>query len=215
MERITTKQEVLKLTCEEYQKMMSSDESVKDYLSKEYYEKKGYRLIDVKPYNNVQFYNFYYLITYTTLDIDKFEKIEVEDWIKEFQTKQVKQTYVNPDLKIGDIINIKEGHKIRTNIVECMLYNNPQHGNLYVTTPTSRRVIEAKVNPTGIFSYLQGDYKITNISKIQERHDKYMGYLPSETIVESIKINNSEILVSFSVNSPFRLDNNDIGTLIK
>ena len=37
MERIITKQEVLKLTCEEYQKMMSSDVSVKEYLSKEYY----------------------------------------------------------------------------------------------------------------------------------------------------------------------------------
>lgn len=195
--------------------MMSSDESVKEYLSKEYYEKKGCRLIDVKPYNNMQFYNFYYLITYATLDIDKLEKIEFEAWIKEFQTIKVKQTYVNDELKIGDIINIKEGHKISTNIIECMLYNNPQHGTLYATTPTSTRVIEATINPTGIFSYLQGDYKITDISKIQERHDKYMGYIPSETIVEAVKIDNSELLVSFSVNSSLRKDNNDIGTLIK
>jgi len=215
MERIIAKQEILKLTCEEYQKMMSSDVSVKEYLSKEYYENKGYRLIDVKPYDNMQFYNFYYLTTYTTIDIDELEKIEFENWKKGFQTKEVKQTYDNPCLKLGDIINIKEGHKIRTNIIECMLYNNPQHGNLYMTTLTSTRVIEARVNPTGIFSYLQGNYKITDITKIQERYDKYMGYLPSETIIEAIKIDNSEILISFSVDSSLRLDNNDIRTLIK
>lgn len=216
MERIITKQEILKLTCEEYQKMMSSDESVKEYLSKEYYENKGYRLIDVKPYDNMQFYNFYYLTTYTTIDIDELEKIEYKSWIKEFQEKEIKrQNYTIPTIKKDDVINIKEGHKIYTNIMECMLYNNPQHGTLYKTTPTSTRLIKARVNPTGIFSYLQGDYKITDITKIQERDDKYMGYLPSETIIEAIKIDNSEILISFSVDSSLRLDNNDIRTLIE
>ena len=216
MERINTKQEVLKLSSEEYQKMMSSDESVEEYLSKEYYENKGYRLIDVKPYDNMQFYNFYYLTTYTTIDIDELEKIEYKVWIKEFQEKEIKrQNYTIPTIKKGDVINIKEGHKIRTNIIECMLYNNPQHGNLYMTTPTSTRVIESRVNPTGIFGYLQGDYKITDISKTQERYDEYMGYLPSETIIEAIKIDNKEIVVKFSINTPFRLDNNDVRTLIK
>lgn len=216
MERIIAKQEVLKLSSEEYQKMMSSDESVKEYLSKEYYENNGYRLIDVKPYDNMQFYNFYYLTIYTTVDIDELEKIEYKAWIKEFQEKEVKrQNYTIPTIKKGDVINIKEGHKISTNIVECMLYNNPQHGSLYVTTPTSTRVINEMINPTGIFSYLQGDYKITDISKIEEQYCKYEGYIPSETRVEAIKTNNSEILVSFSVNSSLRRDNNDIGTLIK
>ena len=216
MERIIAKQEVLKLSFEEYQKMMSSDESVKEYLSKEYYENNGYRLIDVKLYDNMQFYNFYYLTTYTTVDIDELEKIEYKAWIKEFQEKEVKrQNYTIPTIKKGDVINIKEGHKMRTNIIECMLYNNPQHGTLYMTTPTSTRVIEARVNPTGIFGYLQGDYEITDISKTQERHDKYMGYLPSETIIEAIKIDNKEIVVKFSINTPFRLDNNDIRTLIE
>lgn len=216
MERIITKQEVLKLTCEEYQKMMSSDVSVKEYLSKEYYENKGYRLIDVKPYDNMQFYNFYYLTTYTTIDIDELEKIEYKAWIKEFQEKEVKrQNCTIPTIKKGDVINIKEGHKIHTNIIEGMLYNNPQHGTLYMTTPTSTRVIEEMINPTGIFSYLQGDYKITDITKIQERYDKYMGYLPPETIIEAIKIDNSEILIRFSVDSSLRIDNNDVRTLIK
>ena len=216
MERIITKQEVLKLTCEEYQKMMSSDVSVKEYLSKEYYENKGYRLIDVKPYDNMQFYNFYYLTTYTTIDIDELEKIEYKAWIKEFQEKEVKrQNCTIPTIKKGDVINIKEGHKIHTNIIEGMLYNNPQHGTLYMTTPTSTRVIEEMINPTGIFSYLQGDYKITDITKIKELYDKYMGYLPPETIIEAIKIDNSEILIRFSVDSSLRIDNNDVRTLIK
>lgn len=216
MERIIAKQEVLKLTCEEYQKMMSSDESVEEYLSKEYYENKGYRLVDVKPYDNMQFYNFYYLTTYTTVDIDELEKIEYKAWIKEFQEKEIKrQNYTIPTIKKGDVINIKEGHKIYTNIMECMLYNNPQHGNLYMTTPTSTRVFEAIINPTGIFSYFQGDYEITDILKINGGWDMYGRQTFPETIITAKMVSNKEIVVKFSINTPFRLDNNDIRTLIE
>lgn len=216
MERIITKQEVLKLTPKEWFDMMNSKISKKEYINKHYYKNKGYTLLTIEEYGFEDSYNYYYLTTFSIVDLIEYERLENEKWDKEFQEKKDKTSHsINYELKKGDIINIKEGHKISTNIVECMLYNNPQHGTLYVTTPTSTRVIEAMINPTGIFSYLQGDYKITTISKIQERYDEYMGYIPSETIVEAVKIDNSEILVFFSVNSSFRRDNNDIGTVIK
>lgn len=216
MERIIAKQEVLKLSSEEYQKMMASDESVKEYLSKEYYEKKGYRLIDVKPYDNMQFYNFYYLTTYTTVDIDELEKIEYKSWIKGFQEKETKRLYYTiPTIKKGDVINIKEGHKIHTNIMECMLYNNPQHGNLYMTTPTSTRVVEAIINPTGIFSYFQGDYEIIDILEINGGWDSYGRQTFPETIIRAKMVSNKEIAVKLSINTPFRVDNNDVRTLIE
>lgn len=193
MERIITKQEVLKLTCEEYQKMMSSDVSVKEYLSKEYYENNGYRLIDVKPYDNMQFYNFYYLTTYTTVDIDELEKIEYKSWIKEFQEKQLEKVrYENIKVKVGDIINIKPEHQI-------FIENNGEF--IYCNNELD-------------YKYL-GDYEILYIHKVEHHFLPHSNSIPEYTVFIAQKIDDKSIKIKIKVDIYFNTGNNQIRTLIE